>query len=138
MSIKAPKNIVILGVVIAAVLACTVLLANYSNILPAGADDTAQVKSCQAGAGGPACGMASAQKQALACCAAQSCPSDCDKACCAEGGQAVCPLGVRKPCCPAADAKACPPDCDKPCCAKKGDAADSIEGCCGAAAVCPI
>ena len=142
MSLKAPRNIVILGVVIAGVLACTVLLGNYVNILPAKTGDASQVKGCPAGAGKPACGMVCPQKDAGVCCAPESCPAGGDKPCCSENDQAACPFGAPKPCCSAGDCGAvagdCPLDCTKPCCAEQTDAGDRVQGCCGAAAACPM
>jgi hypothetical protein len=138
MSLKTSKNVAILGAVVAGLVVGTVLLGNYVNILPAKADDKAQVKYCPARAGSPACGMTCPEKQGAPCCAAESCPPDCDKPCCAEDDQVVCPLGAPKACCPAADVKACPRDCDRPCCVKQTDDTKSVQGCCSAAAACPL
>jgi hypothetical protein len=143
MSLKKPKNLLIIGAVIVALLAGTVLLGNYANILPAGSDT--QAKTCKAAGGTPCCGAkvssnesaqaAFAQQTgagfdakacplgrtepccagdaAKCCCPAKCCPDKCENCCC--------PDECDKCCCP----KLCPPGCTKPCCA--GEAAT---GCC--------
>jgi len=59
MSLKNPKNLLIIGAVVIALLAGTVLLANYANILPARSGAGSQAKTCPA-AGGTTCPMAKA------------------------------------------------------------------------------
>lgn len=142
MSLKTTSNLLIIGAIAVALLAGTVLLASYANILPTRSGT--QAKTCPA-AGGTSCPMAKtvfaenaevtcAQKAAAGfdakacplgrtepCCTGdateslcgKTCPTDCTKPCCA--GEAA------PDCCP----KPCPLDCTKPCCA--GEAAP---GCC--------
>ena len=109
MSLKNPKNLLIIGAVIVALLAGTVLLANYANILPAKSDVSSQVTG------------------STPCPGAKACPFGRTEPCCA---------GEAKPgCCP----KVCPPDCTKPCCAGEaapsgcpmaGMSAAANSGCC--------
>jgi hypothetical protein len=116
MSLKNTKNLVIIAAVVVAVLAGTVLLGNYTNILSSGSKADSQPKACQAKTSSccPAAnamfaentemmGVQTAEVGAVA----KTCPMDGTKACCAESGS-----------CPKTD---CPPDCTKPCCA--GEAA---------------
>jgi len=143
MSLKTTSNLLIIGIVVIALLAGTVLLASYANILPTRSGT--QAKTCPA-AGGTSCPMAKtvfaenaevtcAQKAAAGfdakacplgrtepccagdatkcCCPAKCCPDECENCCC--------PDECDKCCCP----KLCPPGCTKPCCA--GEAAT---GCC--------
>ena len=106
MSLKNPKNLLIIGAVIVALLAGTVLLANYANILPAKSDVSSQVTGSTPCPGAKACPFGRTEP----CCAGEAKPGCCPK---------VCPPDCTKPCCP----KLCPPDCTKPCCA--GEAAPS-------------
>ncbi|NQT02193.1 MAG: hypothetical protein HQ580_09230 [Planctomycetes bacterium] len=118
MSLKNTKNLLIIAAVVVALMAGTVLLGNYTNILSTGS----QPKTCQA-TGSACCPAANAffaenanvesSKTAEGGAVTKTCPLDGTKPCCA---------GEAKPdCCP----KTCPPDCTKPCCA--GEAAP---GCC--------
>jgi hypothetical protein len=133
MSLKKPKNLLIIGAVVVALLVGTVLLGNYANILPAGSDTGSQVKACQAKGQTPWClaqnslgqsdiGCCPAQNSPgqsnEGCCPAKCCPDDCENCCCPEK---CCPDKCGKCCCP----KLCPPDCTKPCCAEQAST-----GCC--------
>ena len=133
MSLKKPKNLLIIGAVIVALLVGTVLLGNYANILPAGSDTGSQVKACQATGQTPWClaqnslgqsdiGCCPAQNSPgqsnEGCCPAKCCPDDCENCCCPEK---CCPNKCGKCCCP----KLCLPDCTKPCCAEQAST-----GCC--------
>jgi len=142
MSLKNPRNLLIIGAVVIALLAGTVLLASYANILPAGSGAGSQAKTCPA-AGGTSCPMAKAvfAENAEVTCAqkaaagfdAKACPMGRTEPCCAGDVMGslcgkTCPLDCTKPCCageaaPDCCPKACPPDCTKPCCA--GEAAPS-------------
>jgi hypothetical protein len=122
MSVKTKSNLLIIGAVAVGLLAGTVLLSGYANILPGGSGGQSPI--CQAG-GGTSCGVVAAN--ACSTVKAQS-------ACAQEAGAGfdanACPMGRSEPCC-AGDAtesacgKPCPADCTKPCCA--GEAAP---GCC--------
>lgn len=126
MSLKNPKNLLIIGAVTVALLAGTVLLANYANILPARSGT--QAKTCPAAGGTPCCGAkVSANESAQAAFAqqtgagfdAKACPLGRTEPCCAGDATKCCcpakccPDKCDKCCCP----KLCPPDCTKPCCA---------------------
>ncbi len=120
MSLKKPKNLLIIGAVTVALLAGTVLLANYANILPGSSDADSQVKTCQA-------------KNSTPCSGANPVFAENANVECAQKAEAgfvakACPVGSTKPCCaveavPDCCPKVCPPDCTKPCCA--GEAAPS-------------
>ena len=120
MSLKNPKNLLIIGAVIIALLAGTVLLANYANILPGSSEADSQVKTCPA-AGGTSCPMAKAVF-------AENAEVTCARKAAAGFDAEACPFGRTKPCC-AGDVteslcgKTCPLDSTKPCCA--GEAAPS-------------
>lgn len=133
MSLKNTKNLLIIAAVVVALMAGTVLLGNYTNILSAGS----QPKTCQAtkGSACPASQAFFAENANVECTktaecgsVAKTCPLDPTKPCCAvEGTPGCCPK------------TACPPDCTKPCCAgeakpdccPKSDAA-AATGCCPA------
>ncbi len=135
MSLKNTKNLLIIGAVVIAVLAGTVLLGNYTNILSTGS----QPKTCQATKGAIcAASQAFFAENAEGECArkaefgavAKTCPLDPTRPCCAQEGTPgccpkTCPPDCTKPCCaeakPDCCPKICPPDCTKPCCA--GEAA---------------
>jgi len=147
MSLKKPKNLLIIGAVVIALLAGTVLLANYANILPARSGAGSQAKTCPA-AGGTMCPVARAvfAENAEVTCAqkaaagfdAKACPLGRTEPCCAGDvteslcGK-TCPLDSTKPCCAGETKtccccccpKLCPPDCTKPCCAEQAST-----GCC--------
>jgi hypothetical protein len=120
MSLKNPRNLLIIGAVVIALLAGTVLLASYANILPARSGAGSQAKTCPA-AGGTSCPVAKAVF-------AENAEVTCAQKAAAGFDAEACPLGRTEPCC-AGDAapeccpKPCPPDCTKPCCA--GEAAPS-------------
>ncbi len=100
MSLKNTKNLLIIGAVVVALMAGTVLLGNYTNILSTGSETDSQPKTCQA--------TKSATCTASQAFFAENAEGECTRA--AEG-EAV--------------AKTCTSDCTKPCCA--GEAAS---GCC--------
>ncbi len=102
MSLKNPKNLLIIGAVTVALLAGTVLLANYANILPGSSDACSQAKTCQAESSAPAHGaqaafaenakVCSTEKTATGCCPKAN-PSGCTKPCCAgEAKPGGCPM----------------------------------------------
>jgi len=112
MSLKNPKNLLIIGAVIVALLAGTVLLASYANILPARSGAGSQAKTCPAAGGTTCCGAKISSNENVQVAFAQ------------QTGAGF--LGRTEPCCagePVPDCcpKTCPPDCTKPCCA--GEAA---------------
>jgi len=118
MSLKNPRNLLIIGAVIVALLAGTVLLGNYTNILPIGSNNGSQVKTCPASGGTPCC---QAKNDS-----AEFAELDCAQKAGAGFDAKACPLGRTEPCCageapPDCCPKPCPPDCTKPCCA--GEAA---------------
>jgi hypothetical protein len=114
MSLKNTKNLLIIAAVVVAVLAGTVLLGNYTNIL----SGNSEPKACQA-TKTTACTASQAvfAENAIGECTgktacgsvAKTCPLDPTKLCCAVEGTPGC--------CPKTD---CPPDCTKPCCASEG------------------
>ena len=123
MSLKAPQNLLIIGAVVAALLAGTILLGNYASILPAGSQTEAGQTTCQ-----------------TSCPAAKTCPSEtqnvtsgCPQEAAAGFDAKTCPLGRTEPCCAEED-KGC-------CCPKKaeGNCPKIAEGCCPkiAADCCP-
>jgi len=118
MSLKNPRNLLIIGAVVIALLAGTVLLASYANILPTRSGT--QAKTCPA-AGGTMCPMAKAVF-------AENAEVTCAQKAAAGFDAKACPMGRTEPCC-AGDVteslcgKTCPLDCTKPCCA--GEAAPS-------------
>ena len=120
MSIKNTKNLLIISAVVVAVLAGTVLLGNYTNILSARSDSGSKTKTCQAKASAccPATQAMAAEHASMMSAqtaeseaVAKTCPLDSSKPCCAEKGI-----------CPKTD---CPADCTKPCCA-----GEDIPSCC--------
>jgi len=130
MSLKNTKNLLIIAAVVVSLLAGTVLLGNYTNILSTGSQPT----TCQAAksAACPASQAFFAENANVECtrtaeggAVAKTCPLDPSKPCCAE---------AKPDCCP----KTCPPDCTKPCCAgeaapgccPKSDASAAATGCC--------
>ena len=131
MSVKTKSNVLIIGAVVIALLAGTVLLAGYANILPGGSGP--QSKTCPS-AGGTMCPMAKAVF-------AENAEVTCAQEAGADFDAKACPMGRTEPCC-AGDitgslcGKPCPADCTKPCCA--GEAAPngcpmagtSAAGCC--------
>lgn len=122
MSFKNPKNLLIIGAVIVALLAGTVLLANYANILPGSSDADSQVEASPATGQTPCPGA-----KALF---AENANVECARKAAAGFDAEACPFGRTEPCC-AGDVteslcgKTCPLDNTKPCCA--GGAAP---GCC--------
>lgn len=137
MSLKNTKNLLIIGAVLVGLLAGTVLLGNYTNILSAKSDTDSKPTTCQAEAstGCPATIACTAQNaniestlMASSEAVEKTCPTDGTKGCSAEKGI-----------CPKTD---CPPDCTKPCCAgdakpaccPKSDVSAASMGCCPATA----
>ncbi len=109
MSLKNPRNLLIIGAVVAALLAGTILLGGYVNILPAGSDTGSQAEAAPA-TEQTSCPMAKA-RLAEARDVTAGCPREA-----AAGDVKTCPLG--------SGANTCPPGCTKPCCAEEA------EGCC--------
>ena len=104
MSQKHQKNLMVVGGVVVALVVGSVLLGGFTKSEPA-AETTEKVgcpaSGCDACPAAKTCGS----EKAEGCSSEKSCPTDCQKACCA---------------------KACPSDCTKPCCAEEDPA-----GCCG-------
>lgn len=113
MSLKNTKNLVIIAAVVVGVLAGTVLLGNYTNIL----SNSSQPKTCQA--------TKSATCTASQAFFAENAEGECTRKAECGSAEKTCPLDPTKPCCAQEASKDCPADCDKPCCA--GEAA---LGCC--------
>ena len=122
MSLRNHRNLVIVVGVVVALLAATVLLGGYANIVPAGSDADSQAKGCPAAAGKACCPMSggsavcpkvSADQQAQTGSAGTPCVAGCPKPCCAEQAEGCCPTP-------------CPIPCPKPCCV-----VEAGEGCCG-------
>ncbi|MFB0554504.1 MAG: hypothetical protein ACETWQ_14460 [Phycisphaerae bacterium] len=118
MSLKNPKNLLIIGAAVIALLAGTVLLASYANILPARSGAGSQAKTCPAAGGTTCCGAKVSSNENAQVAFAQQTGAGFDTE--------ACPLGRTEPCCagelvPGCCPKTCPPDCTKPCCA--GEAA---------------
>lgn len=126
MSLKNTKNLVIIAAVAVALLAGTVLLGNYTNILSTGS----QPKTCQA-TKNAAC---TASQAALA----ENAEGDCTRKAECGSDTKTCPQDSTKPCCAQEASKDCPPDCAKRCCAgeaapsccPKSDATAVKTGCC--------
>ncbi len=86
MSLKIPKKLLIIGAVVAALLAGTILLGNYANILPAGSDTGSQAEASQA-------------TDQTSCSAAKACPLGSDaKACCSKEADGSCPKKAESSC----------------------------------------
>ena len=117
MSIKNTKNLLIIGSVLVALLAGTVLLGNYTNLLSANSETSPQVKASD---NCPAAKTCSAEKAECGS-AAKTCPLDSTKPCCAVEASNECPAGCTKPCC-AEETKAG--------CCPKSDASTAKTGCC--------
>lgn len=130
MSLKNTKNLVIIAAVVVAVLAGTVLLGNYTNILSTSSDTDSQPKTCQA--------AKSATCSASQAIFAENAEGACTKKAECGSAEKTCPKDSTKPCCAQEGSKDCPADCDKPCCAgeaapgccPKSDASAAKTGCC--------
>jgi hypothetical protein len=127
MSIKYPKNVIVIVGVVAALLAATVLLGGYASSKPA--DTQAPAKACQGGMAG--CPMMADSA---------GCPMMAAQAASTDDSGKPCTMGCPKPCCAGENAEGlcdnpCPIPCPKPCCAE-----DTPEGCCGMAGTtgCPM
>ena len=122
MSLKNPKNLLIIGAVVAALLAGTILLGNYANILPASSDAGSQAKTSPA-AGGTSCPVAKAvfAENAQANCAqkvaagfdAEACPLGRTEPCCAEEAEGSCPKKAEG--CPVKAEGSCPVKAESSC-----------------------
>ncbi len=110
MSLKKPRNLLIIGAVVAALMAGTILLGGYTNILPASSDTGSQAEAAPA-TEQTSCPMAKARLAE-----AGDVKAGCPQEAAAEFDVKTCPLGSA--------ANACPPGCTMPCCAEKA------EGCC--------
>lgn len=127
MSFKNPKKLIVVGVVVAALLAGTVLLGGYAISNAAVSDTEAPVKACQATESSGCCpakanaeantaanstvfALVSGEVQTATDSSGTPSTTDCPKPCCGE-------------------------DCPKPCCEEK-----PAEGCCGTAEAtgCPM
>ena len=123
MSARAQKNLIVVGGVIAALLAGTVLLGGYAKFAPAQLESNVEAEGCSGCpmVQGAACGAyfaenteESASSQVAAAFNPETCPAGHTEPCCVEDPS--------KDCC----GEPCPPDCPKPCCAEQTQAA----GCC--------
>ena len=131
MSLKTPKSLLIIGAVVVALLAGTILLGNYANILPAGSDTSSQpeaqnVKACP--------------REAAAGFDAKTCPLGRTEPCCAEEAEGCCCPKKAEGCCPK-EAEGCCPKEAEGCCPKEAEGCcpKEAEGCCPAEAkpCCP-
>lgn len=113
MSLKSPQNLLIIGAVVAALLAGTILLGNYANILPACSDTGSQAEAAQA-TGQTSCPIAKAhlaEAQNVKVCPRED----------AAGFDAkACPLGRTEPCC-VEEAEGCCPKEAEGCCPVKAE-----------------
>jgi hypothetical protein len=129
MGAKNRKNLIVVGGVVAALLAATVLLGGYAKSVPAKSETSSQsqaVTCCpMMGVQAAQEGEASCPHLAKAAFDAESCPMGRTEPCSAEEGQ--------KNCC----GKPCPPDCPKPCCAKEATASGCADLTGAAGACCP-
>jgi hypothetical protein len=121
MSLKNPRNLVIIGAVVAALLVGTVLLGGYANIISAESDAGSQAEACLA-------------TNSKTCPITKACLAENEKVSCAQKAGAgfdaeTCPLGRTEPCCAeeikSLCGKSCPLDCTMPCCA-----GEAVSGCC--------
>ena len=136
MSLKNPKNLLIIGAVVAALLAGTILLGNYANILPAGSDTSSQAEAAQA-TEQTSCPRAKAHLAE-----AQNVKAGCPREAAAGFDAKTCPLGRTEPCCADECCKACcpteccPDKCCEACCPEKAEGCcpKEAEGCCPAEA----
>lgn len=120
MSFKNPKKLIVVGVVVAALLAGTVLLGGYAISNAAVSDTEAPVKACQATESSGCC---PAKANAEANTAANSTvfalvSGEVQTATDSSGTPSTtdCP----KPCCADENAEGCDNPCPKPCCAEDG------------------
>ena len=116
MSVKYPKNVIVVVGVVAALLGATVLLGGYTNSTPA--DNEAPAKACQAEGKMAGCPMMAAKAESTGC-SSTPCTTVCPKPCCAEEGccETPCPIPCPKPCC---DEGGCCTDAEKAgCCAEE-------------------
>lgn len=117
MSLKKPRNLLIISAVVVALLAGTVLLGNYTNILSAGSETGSQPKTCQA--------TKSATCQASQAFFAENAEGECTRKADSGSDAKTCTPDCAKPCCAKEASKTCSPDCTKPCCA-----GEAKTGCC--------
>ena len=122
MSLEKQKNLIIFGAVAAALLAGTVLVAGYTDMLPNRAKACDQVKPCQSGEGKVTCaGMAKMAGFPQVVASTEAAPGKPGGAgekpagCCPEPGVGCGGCEKRQGCC----GEPCPPDCPKPCCAQE-------------------
>lgn len=127
MSMANRKNVIVVGGVIVALLAATVLLGGYAKFAPAKLESSVGAGGCSGCSmeQGAVCGVSFAKNTE------QSAPSQVV----ATVDPETCPAGRTEPCCADDPAKECcgapcPPDCPKPCCAQKAQ----TSGCCPMAA----
>ena len=107
MSIKYPKNVIVVFSVVAALLGATVLLGGYANSKPTSTETLAKVGCCPAMDKMAACPQMAAMQAESTGCAKTPCTEGCPKPCCA---------GEDAGCCD----NPCPVPCPKPCCAEEG------------------
>ena len=129
MSYLNQKSLIVVGGVIAALFAGTVLLGGYAKSGPAKTESSPsiQAKGCC-----PMMGAQAAQESGA------SCPSMAKAASNAES----CPMGKTEPCCAEEGkenecGKTCPPDCPKPCCAKETASSGCASSTDAAGSCCP-
>ncbi len=126
MSLKNQQNLLIIGAVVAALLAGTILLGNYANILPTGSDSGAQVQAYQptdhTPCPGPKADFAEAENAKGYCSLKIKAVSD----------EKTCPLGRTEPCCAEEGEGCCCPKKAEGCCPKEAEGCcpKEAEGCC--------
>ena len=134
MSLKNPQYLLIIGAVVAALLAGTILLGSYTNILPAGSDTGPQAEAPPA-TEQTSCPIAKARLAE-----AQNVKAGCPREAAAGFDAKTCPLGRTEPCC-AEEGEGCCPKIAEGCCPKiaEGCCPKEAEGCCPkeAASGCP-
>jgi len=112
MSLKNTKNLLIIAAVVFALMAGTVLLGSYTNILSTGSQSkTSQEKASACFTAAKACSAEKVECESVA----KTCPLDPTKPCCAVEGtcpKTECPPDCTKPCCAAENAPACYPESD--------------------------
>ncbi|MHC4632004.1 MAG: hypothetical protein ACYS9C_12150, partial [Planctomycetota bacterium] len=108
MSLKNPQNLLIIGAVVAALLAGTILLGNYASNLPAGSDTGSQAEATPA-TEQTSCPMAKARL------AEAGDVKVCPREAAAGFDTKACPLGRTEPCC-AEEAEGCCPKKAEGCC----------------------
>jgi hypothetical protein len=98
MSLKTPRNIVVIGATAILLLAATLLVGGYVAASPGEPDAGSQLKTCQAAV------------QSSGCCPPKCCPDKCCCCCCPPkccDDEACCPTEKAKTCCAREATKCC-------------------------------